>query len=228
MLISVVRGGSLKLLAFLCIQTQTLPLKPSSVWGSTGLATFATRRLWTWRVPLAACARRVGSVLISLGFFLIWKSNPTWPYICLIYRIKVKWYMIFAINIHIYYIDIVFQICRFYRVEYKDRTLCSRKSHQIWILYSSLLRIRFVTLVILWNYILHSCSHSLDPNDPTLFNYSFVNMFPDMAGSYVPAFGRCLLAIKEQAVWTGLGRDAGQYQWASKGDGYKDPYLHMV
>lgn len=69
MLISVVRGGSLKLLAFLCIQTQTLPLKPSSVWGSTGLATFATRRLWTWRVPLAACARRVGSVLISLGFF---------------------------------------------------------------------------------------------------------------------------------------------------------------
>ena len=79
--------------------------------------------------------------------------------------------------------------------QYKDRTLYSQKPHQIWILYSSLLRIRFVTLVILWNYILHSCSHSLDPNDPTLFDYSCVNMFPDMAGSYVPAFGRCLFAI---------------------------------
>ena len=105
--------------------------------------------------------------------------------------------------------------------QYKGRTLYSQKPHQIWFLYSSLLRIS--SLVTLWNYILHSCSHSLDPNDPTLFNYSFVNMFPDMAGSYVLAFGRCLLAIKEQAVWTGLGRDAGQYQWASKGE-----YSHGV
>lgn len=150
------------------------------------------------------------------------------------------WYLI---QICIYYIDVIFRNCRFYRVEchylqqvartalllcgnwvfkmrlfgrglqlsskqYKDRTLYSQKPHQIWILYSSLLRIRFVTLVILWNYILHSCSHSLDPNDPTLFNYSFVNMF-FLTFSWLICtciWGGCLLAIKEQAVvnrsWT--------------------------